>query len=229
MCETLLYIFPYNCNAMQNICPDIWSIHQNTWNLNSYKRASFCYHTAYLLNRERFGNIVLQLEPSEHYSSLCLLTSSFCTKLSSVRFALQGFITSFLIFSLLWFFISVFCRFSSVIVAVFSASGINHFNSIAFILLCLNPFHTQSIFKMQTSNGLMGLVVKHASLVNDLICTPPKALLRGRVFGPILAPPSPTVIQDKPTATRKMWICLANQLSSRWHTRDITISDCCWR
>jgi len=26
---------------------------------------------------------------------------------------------------------------------------------------------------MQTTNGLMVLVVKHASLMNDLICTPP--------------------------------------------------------
>lgn len=131
--------------------------------------------------------------------------------------ALQGFITSFLIFSLLCFFIAVLCRFFSVIVAVFSESGINHFNSIAFIPLCLNPFHTQPIFKMETTNGLMGLVVKHAFLMNGLICTPPKALLHGRVFGRILAPPSPSIIQDKPTATRKMWICLAGQLSSQWH------------
>jgi hypothetical protein len=49
-----------------------------------------------------------------------------------------------------------------VIVTVFSVSGINHFSSIAFILLRLNPFHTQHIFKMQTTNGLMGLDVKHA-------------------------------------------------------------------
>lgn len=134
---------------------------------------------------------------------VCLLPVS---PQSFLQYALpcRGFIASFLIFSLLWFFISVFCGFFSVIVVVFSVSGINHFNSIAFILLCLNPFHTQRIFKMQTTNGLMGLVVEHASLMNDLICTPPKALLHGRVFGPILAPPSPTIIQDQPTATRKM-------------------------
>jgi len=70
---------------------------------------------------------------------------------------------------------------------------------------------------MQTTNGLMGVVVKHASMMNDLICTPPKALLHGRVFGPILAPSSPTVIQDKPTATQKMQICLGDQLSSQCH------------
>jgi hypothetical protein len=67
---------------------------------------------------------------------------------------------------------SVFCSFFSVIIAVFSLSGINHFSFVALILSYLNSFVTQRMFKMQTTNGLMGSVVKHAFLMNELICTP---------------------------------------------------------
>jgi hypothetical protein len=89
ICETVSYIFIYNCDVMQNIYVQIFNQYIRKRKIWTVIKGFFCYCTVCLLNRERFGNIFLQREPSEHYSSLCLFTSSFYTKLSLVRFAFR--------------------------------------------------------------------------------------------------------------------------------------------